>query len=287
VRTTTASIATLRHALPRDDVAALGWLATATHGEQRVLPIDLFMLTARSDDEGAPQLQVSLLRTRPTPFGSRGGGLLAYALLTPAGWLKLQRAPLHGMTERRMPLAALCGTGDARALRDAWMAAPDAPQRAHQFGRWIETRLHQRQRGAAAQRRVAEAAACLQRCGGALDLQALGRTLSISPRQLERDFRTWLGLLPAAYARLVRFQRAARAVIDGEPLAGAAGAHHYCDQSHLNRSFRAFSSLTPRQLAALARDPRRRLEQQALAGRVFLLDAPAHERGSAGQSPVG
>jgi hypothetical protein len=52
----------------------------------------------------------------------------------------------------------------------------------------------------------------------------------------------------------------------------------------LNRGFRAFASLTPRQLAALARQPARRFEQQALAGRVFLLDAPS---AGAAHSPLG
>ena len=275
-------VAALRHALPTEDVAALGWLATVER-EQLVLPIDLFMLTVHGNADGALDLELSLLRTRPARFLSRGGGLLAYALLTPSGLLKLLRAPLQGCGERRVELASVCGPADAQALRDAWFAAPDAPQRARQLGRWLEDRLHRRAPMPAV--RVAQAAAWLQRQGGALELPALSRMLAVSPRQLERDFNRWLGLPPAAYARLVRFQRAAFAVARGEPLAQAACAHHYCDQSHLNRSVRAFSSLAPRQLVALARQPARRLEQRALAGRVFLLDLPP--AAAADHSPLG
>ena len=121
---------------------------------------------------------------------------------------------------------------------------------------------------------MADATVWLQREAGAFDGAALGESLAVSTRQLERDFRTWLGLSPAAYVRLVRFQRVARAVVDGAPLADIASMH-YCDQPHLNRRFREFSALTPRAFAQLARQPQRRAEQHALAGRVFLLDAPS------------
>ena len=260
------------------DVAALGWLPpSAGHGgrDQLVLPIDLLLLTLQGDDaDGEFDLRVSLLRAGPVPFRSQRRGMLTFALLSPAASMRLLRAPLHGLGERRVGLAPLCGRPAVDALRDALRGAADPLLRAQRFGRWIEARLHQRAGWSPAQARVADAAAWLQREDGAFAGAALRQSLAVSTRQLERDFRTWLGVSPAAYARLVRFQRVARAVIDGAPLADAASAHHYCDQPHLNRGFREFSTLTPRAFAQLARQPRRRAEQQALAGRVFLLDMP-------------
>ena len=259
------------------DVAALGWLLpSAGHGgrDQLVLPIDLFLLTLQGDDaDGEFDLRVSLLRAGPVPFRSQRRGMLTFALLSPAASMRLLRAPLHGLDARRVGLVPLCGRPAVAALRDALRGAADPLLRAQRFGRWIEARLHQRAGWSPAQARVADAAAWLQREDGAF-AGAARQTLAVSTRQLERDFRTWLGVSPAAYARLVRFQRVARAVIDGSPLADAASAHHYCDQAHLNRGFREFSALTPRAFAQLARQPRRRAEQQALAGRVFLLDTP-------------
>lgn len=266
------------------DVAALGWLPpAATHDarDQLVLPIDLFLLTLQADDaDGEFDLRLSLLRAGPAPFRSRRRGVLSFALLTPAGLLRMLRAPLHGLSERRIALAPMCGAAAVATLRDALHGAPDPLQRTQRFGRWIESRLHQRAGWGLAQARVADAAAWLQREAGAFSKAALGETVAVSTRQLERDFRRWLGVSPAAYARLVRFQRVARAVVDGAPLADLASAH-YCDQPHLNRSFRECSALTPRAFAHLAQQPRRRAEQQVLAGRVFLLDAPP------GYKPVG
>jgi AraC-like DNA-binding protein len=260
------------------DVAALGWLPpSAGHGgrDQLVLPIDLFLLTLQGDDaDGEFDLRVSLLRAGPVPFRAQRRRTLTFALLSPTALLRLLRSPLHGLGERRVALARLCGTTAVAALRDALRGAVDPLPRTQLFGRWIEARLHQRVGWSPAQARVADAAAWLQREGGAFASAVLRQTLAVSTRQLERDFRTWLGVSPAAYARLVRFQRVARAVVDGAPLADAANAHHYCDQSHLNREFREFSALTPRGFAQLARPHRRRAEQQALAGRVFLLDTP-------------
>ena len=89
---------------------------------------------------------------------------------------------------------------------------------------------------------------------------------------MERDFRKWMGLGPAGYARLVRFQRSARAVASGAPLLDVAVKHHYCDQSHLNRTFRELTGLTPRDLAAHASRPHRVLERRAFADRILMVD---------------
>ncbi|MDR6536158.1 hypothetical protein [Variovorax soli] len=48
-----------------------------------------------------------------------------------------------------------------------------------------------------------------------LSVDELARQHRVSRRELERDFRRWLGIAPAGCARLVRFQCAARAIADG------------------------------------------------------------------------
>jgi transcriptional regulator GlxA family with amidase domain len=260
-------------------VAALGWLATPgldAQAHHLALPTDLFVATVHCGHaQPALDMSLTLLRTRPERFSSRAAGELAFALITPGGLLALLRAPLDGAADRRIALAEFCGAAEQRALHDALHAEADPQHRTALFGAWIEGRVGQRHRFGVPQQRVAEAAALIQHGSGPPDLAALRRGLRVSQRQLERDFRFWLGVSPAVYARLVRFQRAAMALASGHALSHAAADHAFADQSHLHRAFRRFSALTPREFVHLAAKPRRHAERQALAGRIVVLDAPA------------
>ncbi len=266
-------------------LAALVWLAVdaALGREHLAVPSDLYLLTVYGDDglvcgpaqeAGGLQVLVSLLRTQPALFRSLGQGRLALALLTPAGLMRVLRAPLRGLTDRRLPLAQFCGEPEERRLRDLLLGTADAAERLRRLGHWIEGRVHQRHGMGTQQRRTARAASVVQQRGGAVDLSALAQELVVTRRQLERDFQLWLGTSPAAYARLVRFQRAAALVCGGGRFVDAVFEHHYADQSHLNRSFRAFSGMSPGELAALASPPHRVQERALLAGRVLMLDVP-------------
>lgn len=264
-------------------IAALGWLPT--HGRrtsvQLALPTDLFLLTVHrgrdrlASGAGTAGLELTLtgLRTRAERFRSRVPGELAYALLTPAGVLALLRAPLEGLTDRRMPLDRICSPQEIRALRDALVDEDEPAARVRLFAGWIERRIRQRHGFGMQQGRVAEAALRIQHAGGPLPLAGLRRELHVSQRQLERDFRTWLGVSPATYSRIVRFQRAAMSLAAGAGLCETAAGEDYADQSHLNRAFRQLSTLTPREFARLAggADPSARRD---LAGRVVVVPAP-------------
>jgi AraC-like DNA-binding protein len=265
-------------------VAALGWLSTSGRGSRALLavPTDLFMLTVHCGDgtpdrdrpEPAAELVVTLLRTRSERFRSREAGELAFALLTPAGLLALLRAPLEGASDRRIPLTRFCRPTELRALRDGLRGETDPALRMRLFGAWIEGRINQRHSLGTQQQRVAEAAALIRRCPGPLDLGGVRSDVFVSQRQLERDFRYWLGVSPAVYARIVRFQRAAMALAEGQALSDTAAGHAFADQSHLNRSFRQLSSLTPREFAQQAARPRQPDDRRALAGRVVVVEAP-------------
>jgi AraC-like DNA-binding protein len=265
-------------------VAALGWLPTPGSDAQAqlALPTDLFMLTVHCGDRpqapgaqpAALELAVTLLRTRPERFRSRAVGELAFALLTPAGLLALLRAPLEGAADQRVPLAQFCRPDELRALRDALLNETDPALRVRLFGTWIESRIKQRHHFGARQQRLAEAATLIQGNPEPLNLAQLRSDLHVSQRQLERDFRFWLGVSPGVYARTVRFQRAAMALVGGEPFSDAAAGQAYADQSHMNRAFRLLSSLTPREFVRLAKSTRH-ADRRTLAGRMVVVEAPA------------
>lgn len=100
---------------------------------------------------------------------------------------------------------------------------------------------------------VAEAWRLTLASGGRLPVAAVARRVGWSERHLTARFRAETGLGPKQAARVVRFDRARRA-LTGRPrpdLAGLAAAAGYADQAHLTREWRAFTGLSPlRWLAA-------------------------------------
>lgn len=252
------------------------------------LPSDLFVITVRQrDDAGAfaasgLDVVVTAPRTTSRRYQTSGRSELAVASLTPLGMFNAFRLPLAGLTDVRMPLAALCGQDDEQRLRRALDAAADPQTRIEAFARWLEARIFQRRSLGQRPARVAQAALLLGAARSrTVDLDALARSLSVTRRQLERDFDHGLGVAPSTYRRLVRFQQAAAAVAAGEPILRVAMEHGYADQSHMTRVFRGLASITPRALALDGARPGRELIRAGLAGRVFVLDMPGAEPAAA------
>lgn len=149
----------------------------------------------------------------------------------------------HACAAAALPTRHLASLGLIGALIDA---APGA-ERSAVFGRWLEDRIGERRPQGWQAERVAAAAMSLLEAPE-LPVDELARQHRVSRRQLERDFRHWLGVAPAGYARLVRFQRAACAIAEGMPLAHVAAEQGYADQAHMTRAFSETAGVTPRQL---------------------------------------
>jgi AraC-like DNA-binding protein len=98
---------------------------------------------------------------------------------------------------------------------------------------------------------VAEAWRLTTASGGRLRVAEIAARVGWSERHLGARFRTETGLSPKEAARVVRFDRARRAlaarVVAGRSpdLAGLAAAAGFADQAHLTREWRAFSGLPP------------------------------------------
>ena len=82
--------------------------------------------------------------------------------------------------------------------------------------------------------------------GGGARIAEIRRDIGWSERHFAVQFRNQFGLTPKAFARILRFGRAARALGQGtQPLASIALACGYYDQAHFTRDFRAFAGITP------------------------------------------
>ncbi len=99
---------------------------------------------------------------------------------------------------------------------------------------------------------VEEAARQIRRRRGRVSVSALGRTLGLSPRQMERRFAAALGIGPKSLCRVVRFQAVLKGLgrLRRPDWAGLAQDYGYSDQSHLINEFRRLSGVSPVRLAA-------------------------------------
>lgn len=93
----------------------------------------------------------------------------------------------------------------------------------------------------------------LTRTGGLGSMPDLAAHVALSQRQLNTLFHREVGMAPKSIARLIRFTRARRMVVQHVALTGsmtlAQVAHTcgYADQSHLVRDFQQFTSRSPTQ----------------------------------------
>jgi AraC-like DNA-binding protein len=87
----------------------------------------------------------------------------------------------------------------------------------------------------------------LQRSSGALPIGTVADAVGYSDRRLSTLFDAEIGLSPKTAARVIRFDRARRAVQAAEPgrLSVIAAESGYSDQSHLVRDFVSFTGRSP------------------------------------------
>jgi len=86
----------------------------------------------------------------------------------------------------------------------------------------------------------------------------LAERASVSLRQLERQFRTQVGMSPKTLARVIRFEHARRRIEAAPDTSLTELAHDlgFADQAHFSREFRALAWINPRAFQAAVRGQR-------------------------------
>jgi len=85
---------------------------------------------------------------------------------------------------------------------------------------------------------------------------ALAANAGVHPVHLARSFRRYFGITVGEMIRQLRVEHAKSAIRGGRPLAAAALEAGFADQSHLTRTFRAVTGLTPGAFRRANRVPR-------------------------------
>lgn len=193
-----------------------------------------------------------------------GGLHTAPALVTHQGCqsgIQLALTPLGARALLGMPASELAsidveGTDVlgrvATELRERVLAAPGWPARFAELDRFLSLRLRGEDAPARVPRpEVSHAWRRLRETRGAVSVADLAAETGWSARHLSAQFRAETGLSPKAAARVIRFDRARRALArrhaDGRRdfLADLAADCGYYDQAHLAREFRELAGCPP------------------------------------------
>ena len=119
-----------------------------------------------------------------------------------------------------------------------------------------EARLQSRSRRGLSRRALNRACSYIaENLGERFTLDDLARQAGVSRFHFARLFRVSTGDSPMAYLLKSRIERAKQMLLqDGRPVCEIAAALGFCDQSHLTRTFRRMTGLTPREFVRLHAD---------------------------------
>ena len=84
----------------------------------------------------------------------------------------------------------------------------------------------------------------------ARSLEALAEAVDLSPGRLMHVFTASIGIPLRPYLAWLKLQRAAGAIVAGQPLSSAAAAAGFADAGHMTRTFRRMFGVSPSELRA-------------------------------------
>ncbi|HXW43212.1 MAG TPA: helix-turn-helix domain-containing protein [Streptosporangiaceae bacterium] len=201
---------------------------------------------------------------RPGSFATLIGGLhTTPALISHDGWqsgIQVSLSPLGARALLGMPAGELAGIDvhgtdilgpAANRVRDRLQAMTGWPERFALVEQVLMERLRRADGEADLSGEVRHAWLQLMRSGGRIPVSRLAAQTGWSDRHLRTRFRTETGLGPKEAARVIRFDRARRQLMQralaGQPpaLADLAAEAGYFDQAHLNRDFALLAGCSP------------------------------------------
>ena len=160
----------------------------------------------------------------------------------PSSVYRLLSFPLAEITDQTIPTEDIWER-EGRSIEDRVFNARNDVERMDLVERFLLQQLsHSTQRP-----RFEAAVGAILRTFGQSRVDELANEVGMSTRQLEREFRSGIGLSPKAFARIIRFQNLLRVVGEGtlHEWAHVALNAGYSDQPHMVREFREFTGRTP------------------------------------------
>jgi len=231
----------------RPHVGCFWSIETTPATRLRTLPDACTTLTVELSEGAAPKCFLAGPRLTPTERVPAVGQLFFGVRLLPGVAFVLTGIPVHTLTERRTRLAEVLPE-DAPGFEKRLAKAQSIEDRFDV----LEEFLVQRLVGRHIDYRVERALKGIEDSAGQIRMAHLARDCRISPRQLHRLVRQWVGLAPKRLARIVRFQAVLKGMETAPPgnsqrMAAELG---YFDQAHLTNEMMQFVSASPARVVA-------------------------------------
>jgi AraC-like DNA-binding protein len=204
-------------------------------------------------------------------FTGNGDCVTLLALLTPLGAVQLlESQPLATQPRIRAEVGALLDRNLTRELESDIALADTLDDKLQRMAAWLEERATTQRRLAPAALRAGRAA--MRLCAAPhLATEVLADEQHVSRRQLERDFRRFIGTSPLHLARVARVQAVSRRAQAGAGLADIAADIGFADQAHMSRVVQQITGLTPKRFVRSGHTPMAAALRRATAGGTVYL----------------
>jgi AraC-like DNA-binding protein len=205
-------------------------------------PIDVVQMPSTAQQPARFEALVCGLQDAPATVRHDGNLHGLHVFLTPTGARSILGASSAELASRVFDLSSLWGR-TAAGLIERLQTAGTWRQRFtildEEFARALVP--------APAARELSWAWGRLAQAQGSTSLERLARDVGWSRRHFSERFRTELGVTPKTAARIFRFERACRLIMDERPrLAEVAYACGYHDQAHMTLEWNALAGCTPK-----------------------------------------
>lgn len=162
-------------------------------------------------------------------------------LFRPGGAFPLFGVPMDELTETAV-LADHLPQHQLTHLHEQLYALPTLAARAALVERWLLAHVAYAQEQSPL---VNTSLAILAQTHGQRSIQQVAESVYVSTRQLERLFKTEVGLSPKKFARLMRIRQARVTLKQDGTLTHVAHTHGFYDQAHFIREFSSVIGMTP------------------------------------------
>lgn len=198
--------------------------------------------TAREEWETQPRSFVVGELTRFLLVRPTGHSFIMGVRFRPGGAYRFLRLPLDELTNRNVSTDDLWGF-EGRQLEEAVNEARGNAERQSVVEEFLLRQLST----TISRPRFELAVEEIIHSRGQLRVSEVASRIGLSPRQLEREFRSCAGLAPKAFARIIRFQNLLRLVGEGtlREWTSLALEGGYADQPHMVREFRDIAGQSP------------------------------------------
>jgi AraC-like DNA-binding protein len=181
--------------------------------------------------------------TRPLLLKSTGPVATIGVRFLPGGAVPFLGLTMHEVLDRRLPLEMVWGSATNRLEECIWAARTDQ-ERVSILERYLAQRLRE-SRVLSHDDPVNRCIAALHAAAGQLPLDRLATLAGLSHRQLERRFKTAVGLSPKMLSRILRFHSVVAQIREGTMWSELALRAGFFDQAHLINDFQQFAGLSP------------------------------------------